>query len=482
MLQTFVITLREGVEAALIVGITLTYLREIGRGDLRSAVHTGLAVALGLSVALGVGFRVAGVDPESELVEGILYLAAGVMVAGLVAWMWVHGRGMKRKLQEGLRGAVSKKRPWTAMFLFVLFMVGREGVETVLMLTAAWFGGPVGLSTESLLTFGCGLAGLGLAVVFGVLFVRGSVRIPLGSFMKVTSAALGLFAFQLLVNGAHELLEWGYGDAAEVPAVVRSEMALVGPVVRHGLGFVLLVLMFPLAFVVLSLLRRKPEPVPGSVDPAEARLLRARARQRRRTLVGLCTVGTGLLIVLSLGYAYSFRSMERTEPVPVRALGGVLRIPLSRLQDGRMKRFGFRAGGRVVRFLAKKMNEDRYACALDACRICGSAGYMEQGPHLICLNCTAEINPLSFGRGGGCNPIPLGSRRDGDSLLIRVRDLEAWRDWFPPEKDGGAAHHRVCPGCQMELGPGTPTRMVNGIEICTMESCGRYVRKHAPVR
>ena len=68
--------------------------------------------------------------------------------------------------------------------------------------------------------------------------------------------------------------------------------------------------------------------------------------------------------------------------------------------------------------------------AFDSCQICGARGYIQQGPHVVCLACAADINPSTIGRAGGCNPLPLAFRREGDRLLIRIDDLEAQRPSF----------------------------------------------------
>ena len=92
-METFVITLREGMEAALVIGLVLTNLNRTGRGTLRRWVYGGLGLAAAASLLGAVGFRRVGLDPENEILKGILLAIAALLVLSLVAWMWRGWRG-----------------------------------------------------------------------------------------------------------------------------------------------------------------------------------------------------------------------------------------------------------------------------------------------------------------------------------------------------------------------------------------------------
>src|SRR5262249_38005523 len=133
MLQALVITLREGLEAFLIVAISLSYLRQSGRQALVSAVHWGIAAAVAVS-ALG-GYILYNAANQ-EWLDGPLALLAAASVSWMVVHMWRAGRRMKGDIEGRLRA--SSARPGTAaflgVFLFTLLMVSREGMETALLL------------------------------------------------------------------------------------------------------------------------------------------------------------------------------------------------------------------------------------------------------------------------------------------------------------------------------------------------------------
>src|SRR5438270_7550175 len=192
MLQALVITLREGVEAALIIGITLAYLSKIGRPDLRKTVFAGLAAALVGSIAVAVAISKTNFNPD--LFEGVVMLVAAFFVVTMIAFMARAAKTLKGDIEKRV-GGFATHGSRIGLFIFVFLMVLREGVETVLILSA------VSLTTTELLSFLGTLAGVALSVLFGVMFVRGSVRINLRKFFKVTTVILIFVAAQLTVSG-----------------------------------------------------------------------------------------------------------------------------------------------------------------------------------------------------------------------------------------------------------------------------------------
>jgi high-affinity iron transporter len=194
MLEAFIITLREGVEAALIVGITLAYLSKIGRGDLRKSVYSALVVAfLG---SIGVAILLSRAHLNQDIFEGWIMLVAAFFVASMVILMMRAGRRMKGEI-EGKLQMLALQSSQLGIFAFVFLMVLREGVETVLIL------GAVTLETSALLSFLGTLLGVAIAILFGVMFVKGSVRVNLQKFFRVTTVILFFVALQLLVSGLH---------------------------------------------------------------------------------------------------------------------------------------------------------------------------------------------------------------------------------------------------------------------------------------
>jgi len=197
MLQAFVITLREGLEAFLIVAISLAYLRRSGRAELTGAVHTGIFAALAIS---GVGGYLLYNAANQELLEGPLALIAAISVTWMVVHMWRAGRHMKGDIEGHLRSSSGRAGAGAFMgvFLFTVLMVSREGMETALLL----------LQLKETLNLVIGAAfGLLGAAALASLWSRYGHRVNLGLFFQVTAIFLFVFVVQLLISGVHEMSE-----------------------------------------------------------------------------------------------------------------------------------------------------------------------------------------------------------------------------------------------------------------------------------
>src|SRR5688572_11476114 len=138
MLQSFVITLREGLEAFLIVAISLAYLRKSGREELIPAVHWGIALSILLSIGAAYLFQRAA---NQALWEGVLALVAAVSVASLTVHMWRTARKIKGEIEGHLRQSAARQGTgaWIGVFLFTLLMISREGMETALLMGTLLF-------------------------------------------------------------------------------------------------------------------------------------------------------------------------------------------------------------------------------------------------------------------------------------------------------------------------------------------------------
>jgi high-affinity iron transporter len=408
MLQALIVTLREGVEAALIVGITLAYLTKIGRPELRRTVYAALIAAFLASIA---GAIVLSRFPEfnQDKFEGWVMLVAAVFVVSMVVFMMRAGRKMKGEIETRVGSLASAGSTW-GLFLFVFMMVFREGVETVLILKG------VTLDTSDLLSFIGTLLGVALAVVFGVMFVKGSVRINLQKFFRVTTVILFFIAFELAISGLHELSESG---------VIRSskqEMALIGPIVRNNFFFPVSILALAALMVLLEYRRRKPEAI-FATSKAEERKLKWTARRERLWAVTLCITAFVFIVTITAEFIYTKSASALSPATEVTFQDGQAVIPKSEVVDGDLHRYQANVNGTEVRFLLYRKPNGQVATVLDACGICGPVGFYKGSSGIICKNCAAPINAASVGQPGGCNPIPLKSTVVGDNIVIAAADL-----------------------------------------------------------
>src|SRR5271165_6488081 len=274
VLSAFLIALREGVEAALIVGIILVYLSRTGRAHLSRYVWGGVATAAALSLAVAIVLERFSISEDGF--EGLLLLVAAAFVVTMIIWMNRIARSLKKEIEAKLETYASRAGSaagW-GIALFVFLMVVREGAELALILRA------VELSTEGLQTWiGTGL-GIAAAVMVGVFFFKGTLKIPLHRFFAVTSAILILVAIQLAITGLHELSE-----ARWIPSS-KAEMAVLGPIVRNELFFFIFVF-GSAAFMIFREWQSatQSKAMEAAATNAERRLMEAQNRKQRRWMI-----------------------------------------------------------------------------------------------------------------------------------------------------------------------------------------------------
>ena len=198
---SFLITFRE---AALIVTIMITYLRKIGKEDLNKYTYLGTGAALAMSLVVGVILQVfyGGLGKvASELFEGVASLSAVVVLTSMIFWMTKHSKEIKGEMETKINQAVTQNELYGITAL-AFVAVAREGLETVLFLSATFVQDSVGTLVG---------AALGIAVVLGLSFalMKGTVDLEIGKFFKVTSIMLLIFGAGLAGYGVHELIEAG---------------------------------------------------------------------------------------------------------------------------------------------------------------------------------------------------------------------------------------------------------------------------------
>lgn len=201
MLQAFIVTLREGLEAFLIVAISLAYLRKSGRDDLRRAVYWGIGVSAATSLTAGYLFSLAS---NQALWEGILAITAALLVGTLVIQMWRSGSLFQRRIYARLDSAAaesSNAAAWFGVFAFIVLMITREGMEAALLLGTLLF------QMRAMDVFAGAAGGLVAAGGIALLWARYGHRVNLRRFLQVTAMFLLLFVLQLAVYGFHELAE-----------------------------------------------------------------------------------------------------------------------------------------------------------------------------------------------------------------------------------------------------------------------------------
>lgn len=201
MLNIFVLTLREGIEAFLIVAITLAYLRQTHRLALQGAVYWGTGCAIALSAVASYFFSKADNKP---LWEGLLALVAAVLVISMTVYMWRTARHLRANIGRGIEAALanrSQSAGWWGVFAFVLLMITREGMETAVVLSS------LAMERGSEALFAGAVLGVIGAALIAWAWTRYGKRVDLARFFRVTAIFLLIFSVQLVIYAFHELTE-----------------------------------------------------------------------------------------------------------------------------------------------------------------------------------------------------------------------------------------------------------------------------------
>ena len=415
LLSALLIALREGVEAALIVGIVLVYLNRSGRRAL--AKYVWAAVALAALMSGGVAWALARWQISEDGFEGVLLIVAAIFVVSMVVWMNRVARRLRKDIEqrvENIAGGTARAAGW-GLFLFVFLMVVREGAELALILRAVEFsaaGVNVWIGT---------ILGLAIAIAVGVFFFQGTLRVPLGPFFSVTSGILMVVAFQLALTGVHELSE-----AQWIPSSQR-EMALVGPVVRNDVFFFVVIL----GAAAILILREwfaaahaaAVSKTQEEVNSAERRRIEWERRRQRRWMFAAAFLCALVIVAFTADFVYARQAEVRPGATAVFPQEGALHISIAQVDDGNIHFFQASDGDTRIRFFIIR-KPGAWGVALDACRICGWAGYRQDGQNVICRNCSSAIYIPSIGQAGGCNPVGVAGRVEGNTLIVEMSALQ----------------------------------------------------------
>jgi FTR1 family protein len=386
-------------------------LNRTGRRALKGYVWTGVALACLASIAFAVGLQLLNISEDGF--EGLLMLVASALVVTMILWMNHVARTLRKEIEQRIEAYAQKSTSaagW-GVGAFVFMMVVREGAELVLILRA------VELSTQGVLVWIGTALGIAIAVAVGVFFFQGTLKIPLHRFFSVTSIILVVVAFQLALTGVHELseAEWIWSS--------KFEMSTIGPIVANEFFFFAVIL----GAAALAVLRewqsaKRPKDDP-SLNAAEKRLRDYEFKRQRRW--SFLAAALYVVVVLMLGAEFVY-AQAMNAPSPADALtaqNGEVRIPVSQLADSTVHFYRADLGDTSVRFMVVHEANDQYVTALDACQICGSKGYKQEGQNVVCRNCGAVIYIPSIGQKGGCNPIPVKSRVEGGTVIVNLTDL-----------------------------------------------------------
>ena len=213
MFPSFLLSLREGIEAALIIGIIIGALNKLHQEELKPVVWRGVAIAVVLSFVFGLGLNYLGMEftgQLEEVFEGLAMLLAAAILTWMILWMMRHGSEIQRDL-EAKTAHATLNRGGSALFILAFLAVFREGIELALFLMAAR------IASDPISVLVGAVFGLGGAILLGWMLFATTRRLNLRQFFQTTNVLLLFFAAGLVAYGVHELNEAGW-----VPAVIEN--------------------------------------------------------------------------------------------------------------------------------------------------------------------------------------------------------------------------------------------------------------------
>ncbi len=237
MLPSFILSLREGLEAALVVGIVLGALVRAGRAELRFSIWRGVLAALLFSTILAIGLDLLGTEFEGSaemIFEGSSMLLAACLLTWMIFWVSRQNRALKSKLESGVSHAISTTGA-PALFMLSFLAVVREGVELAIFLFAAR------MASNGMQTLSGAILGLVTATVMGWLLVNSSKRLNLKRFFQFTNLLLMFFAAGLVAHGVREFVELGWLPVGIAPVwnlnSILSDQSILGQLLSALFGY-----------------------------------------------------------------------------------------------------------------------------------------------------------------------------------------------------------------------------------------------------
>jgi len=238
----FLITMRESIEAALIIGILLTYLSKVGHKELRKDIWLGTIAAILTSIgaAMLFYFVLEGFEQYVEIIEGFAMIIAAIILTWVIIWMMRTGKDIKGKLEDRIELTISREKRFGLISLAFISVL-REGIETVLFMV-----GVVTVETNVWAIIWSSIAGIAVSVVIGIALFWSGQKISLKYFFNITSVVLIIFAAGLFAHGLHELQEIGWFGSEDfflqrivwdTSAILNDKTTELGKFLRALVGY-----------------------------------------------------------------------------------------------------------------------------------------------------------------------------------------------------------------------------------------------------
>jgi uncharacterized membrane protein len=244
----------------------------------------------------------------------------------------------------------------------------------------------------------------------------------------MTTVILMVVVFQLTISGLHELSE------GQILPSSSTEMALVGPIVRNDVFFFVAILALAGAMVLWEWRGRRAVVPVVELEGAALRKAKWTARREKLWMMGSCAASGLFILMITAEFIYAKSATALSDATPLTVTGDAAKIPVATVSDGILHRFSVESDGVTVRIIVIQRPDKSLVAAFDACEICGPKGFYQKGGMVVCKNCASALVNSSIGEKGGCNPIPIESKVEGDELVIPAARIFKGAGIFRAEK------------------------------------------------
>ncbi|GAB6174908.1 Fe-S-containing protein [Paradesulfitobacterium aromaticivorans] len=412
MLSILDYTLKSSFEGVLLIAVLFLYLTILKLPDKLNWLKSGVILALGWAVILVYGIDFWG---DRELFE-FIWLAATLPAVSMLAITGYLSRQIK--LLQKVIGPL--------VLLNAVLLITVSGIEFVAFPSKIFVQARSFLSTELILKVIGAFAGMLLAAIFGWSYIKATQKI------SKKSVVLTALVVMLIILSRHFITLLQLGMTLGYIPVTPVLVSIVAPVINiyYPLFFYSLVLVVALQMVLARMGAKMPD-LGGLANPALKRKTLAGYRNHVRWLAitGVFILTTGAL--LGVGYVQGNQKIKLSPAVPVQAVNGVIRVPVSQVNDNKLHRFSYQTKDNIpMRFIVIDKGNGLFGVGLDACDICGQVGYYQRGDEVVCMNCDVVINKVTIGFPGGCNPIPFPNKAENGNISINTLDLEQKQNVF----------------------------------------------------
>jgi hypothetical protein len=438
-LEAIWLVLKEGLEASIIILTFLLFFKSQEREELVKPLITGIFISLLLALTLSFFFGRTAAESKTVLEKSALFLIGGLYLASFAVYLQSKGinfLGPVRDLiltQEALRNSL--------ITLVILLILLPDGLGLTLQLKAFAY-----MKEDSAQIIALAILGLVVVIITANFLFKTGLRLRIGRMFTPASLVVFVTAIKLIGGGVggytqplillvearilklfhdffHLLIVFLL--LPDHPIVKTSVWTFIYNLLfgsKTGLVQTLIVFSLPVFLLLISLARR-PLPQPAIIEkgPQRRKLLKAALIDKR---LKATPVVLAILIIFLSAYAAPASSLYDPEPQPIVGERGRIVLAIPEISDGKLHKFAYSTGDKVIRLLAIKKPNGEIAVVLDICNICQPEGYAQlPNNDLLCKYCQTPIPIESVGEPGGCNPVPLTFKERDSQIEVKLSEL-----------------------------------------------------------